>query len=206
MQFAGEFRHIDSLLKKLSETIAQTALSEDIVENIKCELDTQNLLATLTVQVEDAIRFLGSAQVGDISGEMTLEAFVLTQLQVARSAWEQGSTRAVRQHVQLKHLAALYRRLEEQTTGKSWLSDVPPAYKVVLSVEMDGALRQAVPQLTDGEGLLANLRQLLEGRYPPAGNLREMLEAVDVEDAALVPDTLKLEHAGSVYVLLESLS
>ena len=81
-------------------------------------------------------------------------------------------------------LAALYRRLEEQTTGKSWLSDVPPAYKVVLSVEMDGALRQAVPQLTDGEGLLANLRQLLEGRYPPAGNLREMLEAVDVEDAA----------------------
>lgn len=184
-----------------------------VIEEVKRQLDTQHLLATLTVQVEDAIRFLASSMaggqgMGSISGETTLEAFVVGQLQVSRAAWEAGSAAAVRQHVRLKHLAALYRRLEEQATGKSWLGEVPAAYKVPLSAEADGALRQAAPQLADGEGLLALLRQVLEGRYPAGGNLRETLEAVGAEDedAALLPASLLLSHAGSVYALLEGLS
>ena len=79
------------------------------------------------------------------------------------------------------------------------------AVRAELGAEADGALRQAVPQLADSEGLLASLRQLLEGRYPPDGNLRENLDSVGVDDAVLVPVALKLGHAGSVYELLESL-
>lgn len=187
---------------------------------ILSELDTTPRLLRLTAVVEDAARFLGQA--GRLTGldpKHLLDSFVVGAMGMDPQAWAVAAPQAVRQHVCLSHLAALYRCLEAAATGKgenAFLERVPAAYRSALSEAQANALLVAASSWQDRERVIAGLKGLIQNGtdatsgYGPGQSLREMLTCVefldeDGDDAWFLesfPTTLEMRHIVDTYTAI----
>lgn len=114
-QYSGQLRQAGAL-SRLQMRVQQEMLSASVCAAIREEVDTQHRWRMLLSQMEDCIQFLvsiGGANVKGIQGGTLLSSYITDVLLVRPETWMEMSTPSLRQHVQLKHLQALFILLEE---------------------------------------------------------------------------------------------
>jgi len=221
-RFAGEFRHVETLLTSLCAAVAQVALPPGVAGAVLSEVDTSHRLLRLTATVEDAARFLGQAgRLAGLDPDQTLDAFVLKVLGADPAEWAAAAPGAVRQRVALKHLAALYRCLEAAATGHgedAFLDRVPATYLAALGGAQEQDLRARAARWEDPERVIAGVKGLIkngtdaQSGYGAGHSLRDMLGCVDFLDEdgddkwffEGFPSGLEMRHIVAVYRCITS--
>lgn len=202
----------------LSCGVAQEALPEEVSASLTQELDTKERLLRLTAMVEDCARFLVQAgRLGGLDGASSLDDFLRRVVGCDEAEWVAASTAAVRRSVRLKHLAALYRALEQLATGRAGedalLSRVPKRYQEPLSALLEEELRTKAARWPDLPRVLDNLTALLQHGtdvkqgFDPLHSLRELIGSADFfetqgEDRWFwegFPEALQMRHIVVVF-------
>ena len=113
-QYAGELRR-SGRLANLQLRVAQDGLAPSVIASAREEIDTQYRRMRLIAQLEDCISFIlsvGGNAVAGIDGHTPIREYALSVLRISPKDWATLSCATVDQHVQLRHMQALFLGLQ----------------------------------------------------------------------------------------------
>jgi len=214
-QFRGDVKNAGHL-SELHLRVPQKPLTPSILESIWQDIDTRDKLMKLMRQVEMCISFIGSigsSSQSDINGQTFLHQYVLKTLLIEPEVWEQITTQAITQNVQLCHLQSFYVELEEKMYG-SPLDKVEDCYREFFTEEETKIVKENAKYF-DLQVLIPILRQFLvevlcEAKWDVSASLKQYLTfitaSVDLEELEWfnekLPEFLQLRHTYQFYYQL----
>merc|ERR1712194_891117 len=93
---------------------------------------------------------MGAARVRGMESSTLLQTYALQVLNIPTAVWEEATSPAISQHVLLKHVRALYMKVEEQQVGSA-LDRTDIKYRETLTPEQTAALQTALPLMVKQE-------------------------------------------------------